>query len=87
MGSRFKQGMFDDMVESRTLRRAKRSTSIEDDDYYDPRWPRSHRMIKESSQHAQIGGQAIIMVEDSTTSTIELPPIVQTPLKGPNATN
>lgn len=68
MGSRFKQGMFDD-------------------DGFGPRRPSSHRMTKESSQHAQIGGQAIIMVEDSTTSTIELPHIVQAPLKGPNATN
>ncbi|KAK7303484.1 hypothetical protein RJT34_14391 [Clitoria ternatea] len=44
----------------------------------------SHSMTTESVQHPQIDGQAIIMMEDATTSTIELPHIVQAPLERPN---
>jgi len=44
--------------------------------------PLFHRMTKESNQHSQIGEQAIIMMEDhAMSSTIELHPIVQSPLE------
>lgn len=44
----------------------------------------SNHMIKESTQ---IDEQAIIMMEDATTSTIELPHIVHAPFERPNASN
>ncbi|AES64675.2 hypothetical protein MtrunA17_Chr2g0291441 [Medicago truncatula] len=44
--------------------------------------PLFHRMTKESNQHSQIGEQAIIMMEDhAISSTIELHPIIQSPLE------
>lgn len=44
--------------------------------------PSFHRMTKESNQHSQIGEQAIIMMEDhAISSTIELHPIIQSPLE------
>lgn len=51
--------------------------------------PLFHRMTKESNQHSQIGEQAIIMMEDHarSSSTIELHPIIQSPLERPNAFN
>jgi hypothetical protein len=45
-------------------------------------------MIKESNQNSQIGEQAIIMMEDHTiSSTIELHPIIQSPLERHNTFN
>ncbi|KAJ1420958.1 Mlo-related protein [Sesbania bispinosa] len=45
---------------------------------------RADRMTKESTQHSQIGEQAMIMVGDATTSTIELTRIVHAPLERSN---
>ncbi|XP_019419097.1 PREDICTED: MLO-like protein 13 [Lupinus angustifolius] len=75
MGSRFKKGMFDEVVEAGILSWAGKSISGADDESSEPdrRRTMSHKMIKESFQPSQISGQAIIMVEDETTSTIELP--------------
>ncbi|KAK7246069.1 hypothetical protein RIF29_40927 [Crotalaria pallida] len=73
MGSRFKKGMFDEVVESSILSWAGNSRGeTEDESSEGTKRTMSHRMIKESTQQDQIGGQAIIMVEDETTSTIEL---------------
>ncbi|RDX94888.1 MLO-like protein 1, partial [Mucuna pruriens] len=47
----------------------------------------SHSMTRESTQHSQIDEQAIIMVENATSTTIELPCIAQAPLERPNASN
>ncbi|KAK7331213.1 hypothetical protein VNO77_25431 [Canavalia gladiata] len=72
--------IYDEMPESSPLIRHK-------DDSHKRRRNMSHRMTKESTQHPQIDEQAIIMVEDATTSIIELPPMVQAPLERPNASN
>ncbi|TKY72317.1 MLO protein 13 [Spatholobus suberectus] len=52
----------------------------------DTRQIMSHSMTRESTQHPQIDEQAIIMVEDAT-STLELHVIAQAPLQRPNASN
>ncbi|PNX97068.1 MLO-like protein 13-like [Trifolium pratense] len=50
--------------------------------------PLLQRMTKESNQNSQIGEQAIIMMEDlPISSTIELQPIIQSPLERHNTFN
>ena len=83
MGSSFKKGMFDEELEKSILSWADRSKTSGT-----RRWrSMSQSMTKEPTQLAQIDEHAITMVEDATTSTIELPTIVQAPLDRPSASN
>ncbi|KAF7801290.1 MLO-like protein 13 [Senna tora] len=85
MGSRFKEGMFNDMVKSSLMTWV---DGTRGGDSAETKRTITHRMVKDPKQDAQIAEEAIIMMEkeETSTSTIELHSIVEAPSssQGPN---
>ncbi|KAM3714982.1 hypothetical protein ACB094_01G374700 [Castanea mollissima] len=77
MGSAFKSGMFEEHVESVFKHWAKGKHS----DQTVESQIQMQKMVKESPQNGQISEQAIVVIEETSTSITELPSLAQLPFK------